>query len=97
MIKAGPTRSLGAICLLLLAMPAHAQQQPIFYNTSSPNPSSNAVYSVATNGMANTALFSASGGVLRCTAVAVDGLNGKLFFVDCQSNSIWRVNINGSG
>src|SRR5207237_6276361 len=94
MIKIWSTCYLGA--LSLLSVRTLQAQQPIYYNTSSATQSQNIVYSVATNGSVNTALFTASGAVSRCTAVAVDGLNGKLLFVDCQSKSIWRVNLDGS-
>jgi hypothetical protein len=96
MINPGSRRYLGALFLLLVVGTLQAQPQPIYYNTSSATQSQNKLYSVATNGSANTGLFTAAGAVSRCTAVAVDGLNGKLIFIDGASNSIWRVNLDGS-
>jgi len=96
MIKPGSACYLGALCLLLVVSTLQAQTQPIYYNTSSTTQSQNKLYSVATNGSANTGLFTAAGAVSRCTAVAVDGLNGKLIFIDGASNSLWRVNLDGS-
>ena len=89
-------RCLTALGLLLIASTLQAQPQPIYYNTSSAIQSQNKLYSVATNGSANTGLFTAAGAVARCTAVAVDGLNGKLIFIDGASNSLWRINLDGS-
>ena len=73
------------------------QAQPVYYNGSSTLQSLNSVSSVATNGTGNTALFTASGAVSRCTAVAVDGLSGKLFLLDGPANALWSVNLNGTG
>jgi len=81
---------------LLAGGPAPAQ--PIYFNTSSSVLSSN---SVATAGTGKTTILTATGVDLnkinRCTAVAVDGLNGKLFFVDGAANAMWSVNLDGSG
>jgi hypothetical protein len=88
------TLSCLALCLYL---GSQAGAQPIYYNSSSATQSQNKLNSVATNGSANTVLFTAGGAVSRCTSMAVDALNGKLFFIDGPSNSIWSVNINGSG
>lgn len=76
-------------------------QQPIYYDTSSTTLSLNTLDSVGTNGGGNATLFTATGvdfnKVNRCTAMAVDGLSGKLFFVDGSANALWSVNLNGSG
>ncbi len=78
-----------------------APGQPVYYNTSSTILSQNTLDSVATNGSGNSVLITATGidfnKLNRCTAVAVDGLNGKLFLVDGAANAIWSVNLNGSG
>ena len=78
-----------------------APGQPIYYNTSSTILSQNTLDSVTTNGSGNAVLITATGvdfnKLNRCTAVAVDGLNGKLFLVDGAANAIWSVNLNGSG
>jgi hypothetical protein len=74
---------------------------PLYYTGSSATVSSNTLDRVATNGTARTTLLTASGPDLnkinRCTAVAVDGLNGKLFFVDDLATALWSVNIDGTG
>lgn len=71
--------------------------QSVFYNTSSAVQSSNRLYSVNTNGTGNTLRFTASGSVARCSAMALDLLSSKLFFIDGPSNTIWSVNTDGSG
>lgn len=77
-------------------MPAlRAQAQTLYYGTSSAVTASNTVQSVVTNGTANALLFTASGNVARCTAVAVDPLNSKLFLADGDSNQIWSLNLSG--
>jgi hypothetical protein len=94
------------VCLVLCLLAGRAELQaaaslPIYYSTSSSTPSANMLDSVATNGTGNTPLLSATGVGLNkinhCTAVAVDALNGKLFFIDGQSNAIWSVNLDGTG
>ncbi len=76
-------------------------QQPIYYNSSSAALALNTLDSIATNGANRSILLGASGpilnGVSRCTAMAVDGLNGKLFFVDDLANALWSVNLDGTG
>ena len=83
-----------ALCLFL---GGQAVAQPLYYNTSSATQSQNRLNSVATNGSANAVLFTASGAVSRCTSMAVDALNGKLFFIDGPSHSIWSANLDGTG
>ena len=76
-------------------------QQPIYYDTSSLTVGLNTLDSVGTNGSGNVTLFTATGvdfnKVDRCTAMAVDGLSGKLFLIDGAANAIWSVNLDGSG
>jgi hypothetical protein len=93
-------------CLVLcLLAGGRAESQvapsPIYYNTSSSTLSANTLDSVATNGTGNAPVLTATGNGLnnvnRCTAVAVDALNGRLFFIDGQANAIWSVNLNGTG
>jgi hypothetical protein len=73
---------------------------PIYYNTSSANVLLNMLGTVATNGSGNAVLIVATGidgnKLNRCTAVAVDGLNGRLFLIDGAANAIWSVNLDGS-
>jgi len=76
-------------------------QTPLFYGTSSATQTSNTVQRVNANGTGNTLLFTATGpsanGVKRCTAVALDAWNGKVFLLDVGSNALWSVNLDGSG
>ena len=80
---------------------AGAASPPLYYNTSSANVLLNMLGSVATNGSGDAILIAATGvdgnKLNRCTAVAVDGLNGKLFLIDGAANAVWSVNLNGSG
>ena len=92
---------LGCLVFCVFAALQMQAQQPIYYGTSSATLGSNTLDSVATNGTGNTILFTATGidfnKVNRCTAMAVDGLSGKLFLVDGFANAIWSVNLDGSG
>jgi hypothetical protein len=76
-------------------------QVALFYGTSSATQASNTVQRVNGDGTGNTLLFAATGpaadGVSRCTAVAVDSWNGKVFLLDAGSNALWSVNLDGSG
>jgi hypothetical protein len=80
-------------CLMVSAL--QARGQTLYYGTSSTITASNTVQSVVTNGTANALLFTASGSVARCTAVAVDPLNSKLFLADGDANEIWSLNLSG--
>jgi hypothetical protein len=90
----------GGLMLCLLAGRS-ATPPPLYYNTSSATLSLNTLDSAATNGSGNSVLFTATGvdfnKVNRSTAVAVDGLNGKLFFIDGLASALWSVNLDGSG
>src|SRR5215813_4890676 len=92
---------LGCLVFCLFAGWQMEAQQPIYYGTSSATLSLNTLDSVTTNGAGNTVLFTATGvdfnKVNRCTAMAVDGLSGKLFCLDGSSSGIWSVNLDGSG
>jgi hypothetical protein len=92
--------TLGCLLFSLLAGQA-APLQPVYFNTSSASLGLNTLASVNTNGSGTAILFTATGpgmnNVSRCTAVAVDGLNGKLFMADGASNTIWRFNLDGTG
>ena len=91
------------ICLLLLCLLAgrRTQAQLIYYNTSSATTLLNTLDSVASNGTGKATLLTATGidgnKLDRCTAVAVDAVNGKLFLLDGAANSLWSVNLDGSG
>ena len=86
--------------LLVLLAPRPAAAQPVYYSGSSATLALNTLASVATNGTGQTTLLTAKGvdfnKVDRCTAVAVDGLNHRLFFVDGAASAIWSVNLDGS-
>jgi hypothetical protein len=90
-------------CLLLLCLLAgwRAQAQAIYYNGCSSVISQNTLDTVSTNGANRSTLFTATGPdqnrVFRCTALAVDDLNGKLFLLDGTAGALWSLNLNGSG
>ncbi len=84
------------VLLLSLLTGAQVFAQPVFYNTSSAIQSLNSLDRVATNGTANTNLLTAAGSVGRCTAMAMDGLSSKLFFIDGASNALWTCSLAGS-
>lgn len=94
-------RQVLAICFLAVYLHAasHARAQSVYYNTSSTLLSQNTINRVATNGSGNTLLFTATGidfnEVNRCTAIAVDVVNGQLFFLDGPSKALWGLNLNG--
>ncbi|HWD94747.1 MAG TPA: hypothetical protein VG938_20630 [Verrucomicrobiae bacterium] len=90
-------------CLLIFCLLAawRSEAGAIYYNTSSSTLAQNTLARVGTNGSGNTLLLTATGidgnKLNRCTAVAVDGLNGKFFLLDGAANSLWSANLNGSG
>jgi hypothetical protein len=92
--------TLAVLVFCLLAGRA-APTLPLYYDTSSATLSLNTLDSVATNGSGNAVLLTAAGvdfnKVNRCTAVAVDDLNGKLFLIDGAANALWNLNLDGSG
>ena len=90
------------VLFLFVDWPARAlPSMPVYYNTSSATVSLNTLDSATTNGSVRTTLFTATGvdgnKLNRCTAVAVDRLNGRLFLIDGSANAIWSVNLDGSG
>lgn len=100
-----PMPRLGVACCLwllpLLVVPEAALGQPLYFSTSSSELSRNTLDRVVTNGANPTVLLTATGpganNLNRCTALAVDGLNGKLFLVDVAASALWSVNLDGSG
>ena len=95
-----PRVMLGALVFCLLAGgPARAQL--IYFNTSSSVLAANTLDALDSEGTGRTPLLTATGldfnQILRCTAVAVDELNGRLFFVDGSANALWGANLDGSG
>src|SRR5437899_1802550 len=90
-----------ASLVLWLLLGVSSKGQPsLVYGTSSSIQSSNTVQQLRP-GIGNTLLFTASGpagnGVNRCAAVANDSFNGKIFLSDAGGNSLWSLNLNGSG
>ena len=85
-----------AVCLLA---GWQARAQSLFYDTSSTVLSQNTIKQVGTNGSNNSLLFTATGpglnNVYRCTALALDAVNGQLFLLDGVSNALWSLNLNG--
>ena len=85
-----------AVCLLT---GWQVRAQSIFYNTSSTVLPQNTIKQVATNGSGNSLLFTSTGpglnNVYRCTALALDAVNGQLFLLDGVSNALWSLTLNG--
>ncbi len=76
-------------------------RQKIYYTTSSTLQSSNTIQQMDYSGNNNTTLFTATGpagnGVSRCTAVALDLLNSKMFIADAGAQKIWSMSLAGTG
>jgi hypothetical protein len=89
------------LVLKCLCCTAWAQPRPLYFATSGAAQSQNSLGSVSPSGGTSSDLFTATGpglnNVSRCTAVAVDNLNGLLFFLDSGNASLWSVNLNGGG
>jgi hypothetical protein len=96
MLKQRQFLAVARLIALLLALAFRAPGQTLYYGTSSAVGASNTVQSVVTNGSGNALLYIASGAIDRCTAVAVDSLNGKIFLADAQANKIWSLDLSGS-
>jgi len=75
--------------------------QRIYFTTSSTIQSNNTIQRMDYSGGATTNLFTAGGpsgnGVARCTAIAVDLLNSKIFIADAGAQKIWSMSLAGSG
>jgi hypothetical protein len=75
--------------------------QQIYFTTSSTIQGDNTVQRMDYTGNNNVTLFTATGGggngVSRCTAIAVDLLNSKIFLADSGAQKIWRMNLDGTG
>ncbi len=94
------TRRLPVLCAAYfltgwLAPALHAAGPVLYLGTSSAIQSSNTIQSVGTNGTGDSLLFTASGKVDRCTAVAVDSLNSNIFLADADASQIWSLNLAG--
>ena len=97
--SSGSTFHLHGLALTKTAAPSTNQTiaLPLYYCTSSSLLAANTLDSVVTNGTSPTTLLTASGVVNRCTALAVDGIHGKLFLADAQTKAIFKANLDGSG
>jgi hypothetical protein len=76
--------------------------QEIYYTTSSTIQDNNTVQRVNYAGNNNTTLFTATGApeddaVSRCTAIAVDVANSKIFVADAGARKIWSMDLAGGG
>jgi len=100
-LRNSPFLTLGIALLGLVAVPCSIAQSRLLYGTSSATQTNNTLQRVSANGSGNTLIFTATGtasnSVDRCTAIALDLLNGKIFVLDAGSNSLWSVNLDGSG
>src|SRR5437868_4446893 len=95
-------RKISLVCCGVLFLPGLLvclQAHTIFYGTSSAAQVSNTVERVGANGSGNTLLLTATGSpsLSRCTAVALDAWNGKVFLADGGGSSLWSVNLDGTG
>src|SRR5262249_1729907 len=75
--------------------------QQIYYTTSSTIQGNNTVQRVDYTGNNNVTLFTATGaggnGVSRCTAIAVDLLNSRIFLADAGAQKVWSLSQTDSG
>ena len=76
--------------------------QKIYYTTSSTVQSNNTVQRMDYTGASNITVFTATGispgnGAQRCTALAVDTLNAKIFFADVRGQTVWTMGLGGAG
>jgi hypothetical protein len=96
MRKQGFVAYLLVVCLLA---GWQVRAQSLFYNTSSTVLSQNTIKQAGTNGSNNSLLFTATGpglnNVYRCTALALDAVNGQLFLLDGVSNALWSLSLSG--
>jgi hypothetical protein len=87
--------------MLCLVAGGRSAAQSIYFNSSSVTLSQNTVSRVDPNGGNEVTLLTATGPDLnkldRCTAVAVDALNGRLLLIDGLSRAIWNMDLNGNG
>ncbi len=90
---------LGCLLAAGLLIGGQARAQVIYYNTASSVLSQNTIARASTNDGGNSLLFTATGpgsnNVFRCTAMAVDALNGEMFLLDGVSNALWSLNLGG--
>jgi hypothetical protein len=73
----------------------------IYYTTSSTIQKNNTVQRIGYAGNNPTVLYTATGSedadVSRCTAIAVDPRNSKIFIADAGTRTIWSMNLSGGG
>jgi hypothetical protein len=96
--NSGSTFHLHGLALAKTAAASTSQTSvlPLYYCTSSSILASNTVVCAVTNGASQTTLLTASGVINRCTALAVDPVNDKLFLADAQTKAIYKANLDGS-
>jgi hypothetical protein len=78
------------------------QNRQIYFATSSTIQDNNTIQRVDYTGSNNATVFIATGSpaddaVSRCTAIAVDLLNSKIFVADAGAGKIWSMNLAGNG
>lgn len=74
----------------------------IYYTTSSTVQDNNTVQRIGYSGNNPTVIYTATGAeedadVSRCTAIAVDPGNSKIFIADAGTRTIWSMNLSGGG
>jgi hypothetical protein len=70
--------------------------QLIYFTTSSYTLTNNTIQRMSYSGANRTVLFSASNGVARCTALALDTLHLQIIFSDAGTNALWSVTSTGA-
>jgi DNA-binding beta-propeller fold protein YncE len=74
--------------------------QLVYFTTSSTIQTNNTIQRMAYSGNKLVKLLTAgvgpAAGVARCTAIALDGANGRIFLVDV-SGSLWSMTLSGAG
>jgi hypothetical protein len=69
--------------------------QQVYFAVGSPVQSSNLIERVNYNGSGLTTLFTASGGVQRCTALDLDVPHAVIYLSDAGVNTLWRIPLGG--
>jgi hypothetical protein len=70
--------------------------QLIYFTTSSYTLSNNTIQRMSYSGANRTVLFSASNGVTRCTALALDTSHSQIIFSDAGTNALWSITSSGA-
>jgi len=69
--------------------------QLVYFTVGSPVQSSNRIQRVSYSGTGLTTLFTASGGVQRCTALDLDVPHSVIYLSDAGANTLWKIPLGG--